>query len=72
MKGGPRCNRAWTVVWVHDPWRPVPGRGGYLGLDAGLCDRADLDARADVACFTTCAAGAIEPWGQFELLLTLS
>ena len=61
------------VVWVHDPWRPVPGRGGHLGLDAGLCDRADLDARADVACFTTKPLQEpLELWGQFELLLTLS
>ncbi|SBO42474.1 CocE/NonD family hydrolase [Cyanobium sp. NIES-981] len=41
------------VGLVHDPWRPVPGRGGHLGLDAGLCDRADLDQRQDVACFST-------------------
>ncbi len=41
------------LVWlVHDPWRPVPGRGGHLGLEPGCADRADLDARADVACFT--------------------
>jgi putative CocE/NonD family hydrolase len=38
---------------VHDPWRPAPGRGGHLGLDAGLAERGDLDGRADVACFTT-------------------
>jgi putative CocE/NonD family hydrolase len=37
---------------VHDPWRPVPGRGGHLGLDAGICERGDIDRRADVACFT--------------------
>jgi len=42
-----------TVVIVHDPWRPLPGRGGHLGLDAGLVDRADLDSRHDVACFTS-------------------
>jgi putative CocE/NonD family hydrolase len=60
------------LVWVHDPWRPVPGRGGHLGLDAGLCDRADLDARADVACFTTAALQQpLELWGQFELLLSI-
>ncbi|MBC1260116.1 CocE/NonD family hydrolase [Synechococcus sp. BSF8S] len=42
------------ALWfVHDPWRPVPGRGGHLGLDAGLVARTDLDARSDVACFTT-------------------
>jgi putative CocE/NonD family hydrolase len=38
---------------VHDPWRPVPGRGGHLGLEAGPVERADLDRRCDVACFTT-------------------
>jgi putative CocE/NonD family hydrolase len=37
---------------VHDPWRPVPGRGGHLGLDAGSCERQDLDQRNDVLCFT--------------------
>jgi predicted acyl esterase len=37
---------------VHDPWRPLPGRGGHLGLDAGPSQRADLDARCDVACFS--------------------
>ena len=61
------------MVWVHDPWRPVPGRGGHLGLDAGLCDRADLDGRADVACFTTAPLQEpLELWGQFELLLSIS
>ena len=42
-----------TVVIVHDPWRPLPGRGGHLGLDAGPVDRGDLDARTAVACFTS-------------------
>ncbi|MCT0218356.1 CocE/NonD family hydrolase [Synechococcus sp. CS-1329] len=47
------------VVWlVHDPWRPAPGRGGHLGLDAGLVDRTDLDARSDVACFTSAPLAA--------------
>jgi putative CocE/NonD family hydrolase len=41
------------VVVVHDPWRPVPGRGGHLGGEARLADRLDLDRRGDVACFTT-------------------
>ena len=41
------------VVLVHDPWRPVPARGGHLGGEASLVDRSDLDARTDVACFTT-------------------
>lgn len=43
------------VALVHDPWRPVPGRGGHLGLEAGLVARDDLDRRADVACFTSAA-----------------
>ena len=42
-----------SVAIVHDPWRPLPGRGGHLGLDAGPAQRDDLDARTDVACFTT-------------------
>jgi putative CocE/NonD family hydrolase len=44
---------ACPVVVVHDPWRPVPGRGGHLGGEGRLLDRSDLDARADVACFTS-------------------
>ncbi|MFO0017767.1 MAG: CocE/NonD family hydrolase [Synechococcaceae cyanobacterium] len=42
-----------SFVLVHDPWRPVPGRGGHLGLEAGLVAREDLDRRADVACFSS-------------------
>ena len=50
------CGPAGQALWlVHDPWRPCPGRGGHLGLDAGPCLRQDLDARTDVACFTTAA-----------------
>jgi hypothetical protein len=41
-----------AVQLVHDPWRPVPGRGGHLGLEQGPVERADLDRRADVACFS--------------------
>jgi len=43
-----------THMWVvHDPWRPVPARGGHLGPDPGVVERGDLDNRADVACFST-------------------
>jgi predicted acyl esterase len=42
-----------VVMLVHDPWRPVPARGGHLGLPPGVVDRSDLDQRGDVACFTT-------------------
>ncbi|MCP9849377.1 CocE/NonD family hydrolase [Cyanobium sp. Morenito 9A2] len=41
------------VCFVHDPWRPRPGRGGHLGLDAGAVDRRELDQRSDGACFTS-------------------
>ena len=58
------------VEFVHDPWRPVPGRGGHLGLDAGPCDRADLDGRCDVVCFTSPPlAESLALVGQPELLL---
>lgn len=58
------------VSWVHDPWRPVPGRGGHLGLDAGLCERSDLDRRTDVACFSSAPLEApelIAGWPRLEL-----
>ncbi len=42
-----------VVVLVHDPWRPAPGRGGHLGPVPGPVERADLDRRTDVACFST-------------------
>ena len=38
---------------VHDPWRPVPGRGGHLDPNPGCPERGDLDQRRDVACFTS-------------------
>jgi putative CocE/NonD family hydrolase len=42
-----------SETFVHDPWRPVPARGLHLSASFGLVDRADLDARADVAVFTS-------------------
>ena len=51
LSGGPQSGG--QVVVVHDPWRPLPGRGGHLGLDAGVVGRGDLDQRSDVACFST-------------------
>ncbi len=47
----PAGPEAGVLHLVHDPWRPVPGRGGHLGLDAGSCERGDLDGRRDVLCF---------------------
>ena len=59
LEPSPAGNGAAAVVLVHDPWRPLPGRGGPLGLDAGPVERGDLDQRTDVACFT--GAAATEP-----------
>jgi hypothetical protein len=62
-----------VVVLVHDPWRPAPGRGGHLGLVPGPVQRADLDRRADVACFST-APLEHDLWllGTFRLQLRVS
>jgi putative CocE/NonD family hydrolase len=55
---------------VHDPWRPVPGRGGHLGLEPGLVERGDLDRRADVACFTSAPLPeALELLGEPRLVI---
>jgi putative CocE/NonD family hydrolase len=59
-----------SVSVVHDPWRPLPGRGGHLGLDAGCVERGDLDARCDVACFTSaCLSQPLELLGRPVLRL---
>ena len=59
------------MTLVHDPWRAAPGRGGHLALDAGLCERADLDARSDVACFQTLPLSApLQLQGRPVLSLT--
>jgi putative CocE/NonD family hydrolase len=59
-----------SLVLVHDPWRPLPGRGGHLGLDAGPAERGDLDARCDVACFSGPPVEAdLELLGRPELTL---
>lgn len=42
-----------TVRIVHDPWRPVPAIGGHLSPGPGAVDRQDIDARSDVATFTS-------------------
>lgn len=61
------------VVLVHDPWRPAPGRGGHLGPVPGPVERADLDRRSDVACFST-APLAHDLWllGTFHLQLRVN
>lgn len=49
---GESAGVAGTDHVVHDPWRPAPA----FGLDHGgpaWADRAAIDARCDIACFTT-------------------
>jgi putative CocE/NonD family hydrolase len=38
---------------VMDPWRPTPSQGGHAGHPGGPLERAAIDARADVATYTT-------------------
>jgi putative CocE/NonD family hydrolase len=62
-----------AVGLVHDPWRPVPGRGGHLGGEAGLAERGDLDGRTDVACFTSAPLAAeLELLGEPRLLIAVT
>lgn len=42
-----------TDIWVHDPWRPAPSRGGHGSLSPGTWDRSDLEDRTDVVTYTT-------------------
>ena len=53
VNGSPISHASSSITIVHDPWRPLPGRGGHLGLDAGVVPRTDLDQRTDVACFNS-------------------
>ena len=70
---GPEESGRGEVWLVHDPWRPVPGRGGHLGLDAGPVERGDLDRRGDVACFTSAPmAQTLRLEGQAELELEVA
>ena len=47
-----RSSEAVDVI-VHDPWRPAPMIGGHLPPSPGFVDRARVDERPDVACYTT-------------------
>lgn len=38
---------------IVDPWRPVPTVGGHLAPSAGIQDRTAVDARPDVATYTS-------------------
>jgi predicted acyl esterase len=79
-QAGPDTNPSGTAApdsntrhLVHDPWRPVPGRGGHLDLKPGPCERSDLDERLDVACFTSAPLEAPELLlGQFSLEISIS
>ena len=42
-----------SETFVHDPWRPVPAHGLHLAAPFGASDRSEIDARADVAVFTS-------------------
>ena len=56
--------------WVHDPWRPVPSLGGHNAQPGGMQDRAAVDDRADVACFTSAALTApLRLCGRVEVRL---
>lgn len=52
LRGGVPLDAASDVV-VHDPRDPVPAVGGHAVPDAGVRDRAAVDARPDVATYTT-------------------
>ncbi len=55
---------------VHDPWRPAPSLGGHAAPLAGMRDRAAVDARADVATYTSAPLAAPLPLaGPVELEL---
>jgi putative CocE/NonD family hydrolase len=56
----PPPNRPLDIL-VHDPWRPVPSLGGHDGQPPGPQDRAALDGRADVACYTSAPLAAPLP-----------
>ena len=44
---------AGELTIVHDPWRPAPAIGGHLSPSAGPADRRSIDARSDVATFSS-------------------
>lgn len=61
----------WSVdTIVHDPLRPAPAVGGHAAPDPGLFDRACVDERADVACYTTAPfIESVQLSGRVELEL---
>lgn len=61
----------WSVdTIVHDPVRPVPAAGGHAAPEPGLVDRAPVDERTDVACYTTAPfVASVQLSGRVELEL---
>ncbi|NJL00605.1 MAG: CocE/NonD family hydrolase [Spirulinaceae cyanobacterium SM2_1_0] len=49
-------------VLVHDPWRPVPARGGHAASPAGAFERSALDTRSDVLTYTTAPLAEALSW----------
>ncbi|MEM7771664.1 MAG: CocE/NonD family hydrolase [Cyanobacteria bacterium P01_A01_bin.37] len=45
---------------VHDPWRPVPSKGGHASVPSGPMNRAAIDCRSDVLTYTS--APLIDEW----------
>lgn len=59
-------------TFVHDPWRPIPTRGGRYGGPPGPEDRRDLDTRGDVLTFTSAPRGeALAIAGNLSLTLDI-
>ncbi len=71
LANAPPAQPVWEHV-THDPWRPVPALGLHHTSPA-WCDRAAVDARFDVACFTTePLAAPLDLIGVPELVLDLA
>lgn len=59
-----------TDILVNDPTRPAPLVGGAAGDPSGPSERSRIDARADVACYTTPPlAEQLEIFGKLRLNL---
>lgn len=57
-------------ILVHDPWRPVPSRGGHAAIPAGPRNRAEIDCRSDVLTYTSePLAETVRLVGRVEVVL---
>lgn len=66
-------------IYLYDPRRPVPTKGGpllfgnVLGTDAGPLDQRQIEERDDVLCYTTpVLEKGVEVTGPVELVLYIS